>query len=31
MSAFDDRTAPEILTPSGLNRLVRDLLEDARP
>jgi exodeoxyribonuclease VII large subunit len=31
MSAFDDRTAPEILTPSGLNRLVRDLLEDALP
>lgn len=31
MSDFDDRTAPEILTPSGLNRLVRDLLEDALP
>ncbi|HXO99692.1 MAG TPA: exodeoxyribonuclease VII large subunit [Luteibacter sp.] len=31
MSDFDDRAAPEILTPSGLNRLVRDLLEDALP
>jgi exodeoxyribonuclease VII large subunit len=31
MSAFDDRAAPEIFTPSGLNRLVRDLLEDALP
>lgn len=31
MPDFDDRTAPEIFTPSGLNRLVRDLLEDALP
>ncbi|TCV97069.1 exodeoxyribonuclease VII large subunit [Luteibacter rhizovicinus] len=31
MSEYDDRTAPPILTPSGLNRLVRDLLEDALP
>ena len=31
MSDLDDRAAPEILTPSGLNRLVRDLLEDALP
>lgn len=31
MSAFDDRASPEIFTPSGLNRLVRDLLEDALP
>lgn len=31
MPAFDDRTRPEIFTPSGLNRLVRDLLEDALP
>ncbi|WP_036111547.1 MULTISPECIES: exodeoxyribonuclease VII large subunit [Luteibacter] len=31
MPAFDDRSPPEIFTPSGLNRLVRDLLEDALP
>jgi exodeoxyribonuclease VII large subunit len=31
MSDFDNRAAPEIFTPSGLNRLVRDLLEDALP
>ncbi|HVI55314.1 MAG TPA: exodeoxyribonuclease VII large subunit [Luteibacter sp.] len=31
MSDFDNRPAPEIFTPSGLNRLVRDLLEDALP
>ncbi|SEV85529.1 exodeoxyribonuclease VII large subunit [Luteibacter sp. 329MFSha] len=31
MSAFDDRAPAEIFTPSGLNRLVRDLLEDALP
>src|SRR6201991_3721659 len=31
MSDFADRAPPEILTPSGLNRLVRDLLEDALP
>ncbi|MGE7139130.1 exodeoxyribonuclease VII large subunit [Luteibacter sp. NPDC031894] len=31
MSDIDDRAPPEILTPSGLNRLVRDLLEDALP
>jgi exodeoxyribonuclease VII large subunit len=31
MPAFDDRARPEIFTPSGLNRLVRDLLEDALP
>lgn len=31
MPAFDDRAAPEIFTPSGLNRLVRELLEDALP
>ncbi|SDF16603.1 exodeoxyribonuclease VII large subunit [Dyella sp. 333MFSha] len=31
MPAFDDRAPPEIFTPSGLNRLVRDLLEDALP
>ncbi|KAG9555546.1 hypothetical protein KCV01_g22275, partial [Aureobasidium melanogenum] len=26
-----DRSAPHVFTPSGLNRLVRDLLEDALP
>lgn len=31
MSDFDNRPTPEIFTPSGLNRLVRDLLEDALP
>ncbi|WP_448096947.1 exodeoxyribonuclease VII large subunit [Luteibacter yeojuensis] len=31
MPDFDNRPAPEIFTPSGLNRLVRDLLEDALP
>ncbi|MET0256694.1 MAG: exodeoxyribonuclease VII large subunit [Luteibacter sp.] len=31
MSAFDDRAPPEIFTPTGLNRLVRELLEDALP
>jgi exodeoxyribonuclease VII large subunit len=31
MSDFADRAPPEILTPTGLNRLVRDLLEDALP
>lgn len=31
MPAFDDRAPAEIFTPSGLNRLVRDLLEDALP
>ncbi len=31
MSDLDDRAPPEIFTPSGLNRLVRDLLEDALP
>jgi len=31
MSAFDDTPTREIFTPSGLNRLVRDLLEDALP
>jgi exodeoxyribonuclease VII large subunit len=31
MSAFDDRAPAEILTPTGLNRLVRELLEDALP
>jgi Exodeoxyribonuclease VII large subunit (EC 3.1.11.6) len=31
MSDSSDRAAPEIFTPSGLNRLVRDLLEDALP
>jgi len=31
MSDFDNRPNPEIFTPSGLNRLVRDLLEDALP
>lgn len=31
MSDSFDRAAPEIFTPSGLNRLVRDLLEDALP
>jgi len=31
MSDTTARTAPEIFTPSGLNRLVRDLLEDALP
>jgi exodeoxyribonuclease VII large subunit len=31
MSDFDNRPSPEIFTPSGLNRLVRDLLEDALP
>ncbi|UPG88856.1 exodeoxyribonuclease VII large subunit [Luteibacter aegosomaticola] len=31
MSDTSDRAAPEIFTPSGLNRLVRDLLEDALP
>jgi exodeoxyribonuclease VII large subunit len=31
MSDTFDRAAPEIFTPSGLNRLVRDLLEDALP
>ncbi|UPG93336.1 exodeoxyribonuclease VII large subunit [Luteibacter aegosomatissinici] len=31
MSDSTDRAAPEIFTPSGLNRLVRDLLEDALP
>ncbi|MGN6480157.1 exodeoxyribonuclease VII large subunit [Luteibacter sp.] len=31
MSDSFDSTAPEIFTPSGLNRLVRDLLEDALP
>lgn len=31
MSAFDDRAPAEIFTPTGLNRLVRELLEDALP
>lgn len=31
MSDSNPRSQPEILTPSGLNRLVRDLLEDALP
>lgn len=31
MPAFDDTPNRDIFTPSGLNRLVRDLLEDALP
>lgn len=31
MSAHNEHAPPEILTPTGLNRLVRDLLEDALP